>query len=84
MCLAALAVEMGVLKGQGRLCVPVIKVTKDSEVVIYQISPQDGGAEPGGGLFMIPAKDQVYGIRIRLKEGMVDFYLKEEMHDGGR
>lgn len=81
MCLAVLAVELGVLRQQGRLRFPVIEVTENREVVIYQLPVGDerGGREDGS--FKIPSKDQVYGIRIRLKEGMVDFYRREELHD---
>jgi len=76
-CLAVLAAEIVILKGQGRLHCPVIKVTENREVVIYQNPVEDGALE------VLP-KDQVYGIRIRLKEGMVDFYRREELHDGGQ
>lgn len=78
-CLAVLAAELGVLWGQGRLSFPVIEVTKDREVIIYQF-PGGNGDKAAAGPLEAPLKDEVYGIRIRLKEGMVDFYRREELH----
>ena len=81
-CLVIFAVEMGVLGKQGRLRLPVIKVTENREVVIYQLPLEGGDKEREGEPLEVPSKDQVYGIRIRLKDGMVDFYRREELHDG--
>lgn len=68
---------------QGRLLVPVVEITEDREVVIYQI-PLEDGKETGEEGLEIPSKDRVYGIRIRLRDGMVDFYRREELHRQGQ
>ncbi len=71
-CLAVLGAEAGVLWAQDRLPFPVIKVTENQEVVIYQIPLGDEDIE-------LPSKDRIYGIRIRLKDGVVDLYRREEL-----
>ncbi len=73
-CLAVLGAELGVLWVQDRLTFPVIMVTESQEVVIYQIPLGEEDAE-------LPSKDRIYGIRIRLKDGVVDLYRREELSE---
>ena len=73
-CLAVLGAELAVLQWQGRLSLPVIRITEGREFIIYQMSLVEGE--------VIPAKDDVCGVRIRLKDGVVDFYRREEIREG--
>ena len=70
-----LAAEILALKARGVLRIPGVKVSAgQSEVVIYR--PLEEGESPSG--------ERVYGIRIRLKDGVVDFYRREEIHEQDR
>lgn len=76
-CLALLAAEILILKARGPLRIPGVELSADkSQVVIYRLL-----GEEGSGDSEIPSKERVYGIRIRLKDGAVDFYRREELHD---
>ena len=71
-CLAVLGAELAVLQWQGRLSLPVIRITEGREFIIYQMPLTRA----------IPSKDHVCGVRIRLKDGVVDFYRREEIREG--
>lgn len=83
-CLIALAAEAAVMERRGQIHVPAVKVTENREVIIYQLPLEETQKDAGGEPLEIPSKDRIYGIRIRLKEGTVDFYRREELHDGGQ
>lgn len=81
-CALFIVIELAVLGTQGRLPFPVVEVKEGNEVIIYQRPAKEGKPEEGTGTVMEdPKKNQIYGIRIRLKEGVVDFYRKEELKD---
>lgn len=75
-CLAVFGLELLILMERGEFSFPTVEVTDDREVVIYQA--------PVGENPAIPEKNQIFGIRIRLKDGVVDFYRREEIHDQGQ
>ena len=78
-CLAMIGAELLVLKGQNEIRLPAVEVSADSrEIVIYRIPEEDGSGLP------VPYNDRVYGIRIRLKDGVVDFYRREELYEYGQ
>lgn len=81
-CALFIIIELAVLGIQGQLPFPVVEVREGNEVVIYQQSevkkPMENQDETTPG---DPEKDEIYGIRFRLKEGMIDFYRKEELKD---
>ncbi len=83
-CLIVFAAEVAVMEKQGQIQVPAVKVTENREVLIYQLPLEEARKDCEGEPLIIPSKDRIYGIRIHLKEGTVDFYRREELHNGGQ
>ena len=73
LCFFFIAAELLVLGCQKTLPFPAVEFTEDKEIIIYRIpSGEDSG---------IPdlTSDRIYGIRVRLKEVVIDFYRQEEI-----
>lgn len=76
-CLFFLIIEFIILTRTCHLSIPTIEVKENNEVIIYQL-PADG-VPSSCGLSEQSGDGKIYGIRIRLKEGVIDFYRQEHM-----
>lgn len=68
LCLLLLAGELLYLHGRNRLPIPIVEIRQDHEIVLYRAGGGEETKDP----------DQIYGVRIRLKDGVIDFYRREE------
>ena len=66
LCLLLLTAEFLILSHQKIIPFPTVEFTENREILIRQEPDED----PSG---------RIYGIRIRLKEGVIDFYRQEEI-----
>lgn len=85
-CMAALIAEGIALGLQGRFPFPTVEVREGSEIVIYQLPAEYEETETGKAeehkkarKTKEPDKERIYGVKIRLKDGVVDFYRREEL-----
>lgn len=76
-CLFFLIIEFIILARTYHLSIPTIEVKENNELIIYEL-PADGVPSPSG-LSGQTVDGKIYGIRIRLKDGVIDFYRQEHM-----
>ena len=69
LCLLILLAELIIFSTNHLLPVPSIEISEHNEVIIYQF--HDGSEKPD---------NKIYGIRIRLKEGIIDFYRQSYLN----
>ena len=67
-CLLLLTGELFVLHSQNRLPIPIIEIREDREIGFYRAGDGEEAEEPR----------KIYGVRIRLKDGVIEFYRREE------
>lgn len=78
-CLFFLIVEFIILTRTYHVSIPTFELKENNELIIYQLPAHGDPSSCDLSEQIIDGK--IYGIRIRLKDGVIDFYRQEHINN---